>query len=234
MRFDILTIFPNYFVSPLSVSLLDKAIEQKRIEVNLINIRDFASDPHHRTDDEVYGGGPGMVMKPEPIAAALDHLVSHAKEKPRIVYLTAQGKSLTQAKVKELSGWPYLILICGRYEGVDGRIIDEYVDEELSIGDYVLMGGEVAAMVVIECIARYCPGVVGNTESLKDESFEGDRLESPHYTRPRVFRGREVPSVLVSGNHREIAEFREKGALTKTRQNRPDLLKPTKILDKSR
>ena len=224
MRFDVLTIFPDYLKGPISIGLLGKALHKSLIEINLVNIRDFASDPHHRTDDEIYGGGAGMVMKPEPIAAALDHVFLKYPSKPHAIYLSPQGNPLTQPKVKELSQYSNLVLLCGRYEGVDARVIDGYVDEEISIGDYVLMGGEVAALVMIECVARYVPGVVGKSESVANESFENNRLESPNFTRPRVFQGREVPSVLTSGDHKKIENWRKQEAISKTLRNRPDLL----------
>ncbi|HEX2088480.1 MAG TPA: tRNA (guanosine(37)-N1)-methyltransferase TrmD [Actinomycetota bacterium] len=221
LRVDVLTLFPGIFESPLRESLLGRAIHQRRIAVSIHDIRDHTHDRAHQVDDYSFGGGPGMVMKPEPIFEAVESLGPGEK---RIILLSAAGKRLDQPLVNELSAEPWLVLICGRYEGVDERVITGLAAEEISIGDFVLAGGEVAALVLLEAVSRRIRGVVGNEESLAPESFETGILDHPHYTRPRVFRGMEVPDVLLSGDHRRIAEWRRQAALDKTRKNRPDLL----------
>ncbi len=221
MRVDVLTIFPGIFEGPLRESLLGKAIEGGLIDVRVHDIRDFATDRHRQVDDESYGGGPGMVMKPEPIFSAVESLGEGSR---RTVVLSPAGRRLDQALVRELAAEPWLVLICGRYEGVDERVAEGLPAEEVSIGDYVLSGGEVPALAVLEAVARLVPGVVGSEESLAAESFEERLLDHPHYTRPREFRGMRVPDVLLSGNHAEIERWRREAALEKTGRNRPDLL----------
>ncbi len=223
LRVDVLTLFPGIFVGPLRESLLGRAIQRGRIQVNVHDIRSYTHDRARQVDDYSFGGGPGMVMKPEPIFEAVESLGPGEK---RIALLSAAGKPLDQPLVNELSRERWLVLICGRYEGVDERVVTGLGAEEISIGDFVLAGGEVAALVVLEAVGRRIPGVVGNEESLTPESFESGILDHPHYTRPRVFRGMEVPDVLLSGNHRRIAEWRRQAALDKTRKNRPDLVQP--------
>ncbi len=220
MRVDVLTIFPGIFEGPLRESLLGRAVEAGLVEVRVHDLRDFTADRHRQVDDEPFGGGPGMVMKPDPIFAAVDAL---GPGPGRIVLLSPAGRRLDQALVGELAVEPRLILICGRYEGVDERVAEGLPAEEVSIGDYVLSGGEVPALVVLEAVTRLVPGVVGREESLAAESFEDGLLDHPHYTRPREIRGLRVPDVLVSGNHREIEAWRRRAALEKTRRNRPDL-----------
>jgi len=218
----VLTIFPEIFESPLRASLLGKAIAAGLVDVRIHDIRAYATDRHRKVDDEPYGGGPGMVMKPEPIFAAVEALGPGPK---RIVLLSPAGRRLDQALVRELAREPWLVLICGRYEGVDERVVEGLGAEEVSIGDYVLSGGELPALVVIEAVARLVPGVVGKEESLQRESFEEGLLDHPHYTRPAVFRGMRVPEVLLSGDHAAIERWRREAALEKTRRNRPDLLR---------
>ena len=224
MRIDVLTIFPEIFESPLGASLLGKAIEQGIATVGVHDIRDHTTDKHRQVDDESFGGGPGMVMKPEPIYAAAESLGPGPR---RAILLSPAGRRLDQALVRELAAEPWLILICGRYEGVDERVVEGLPAEEISIGDYVLSGGEIPALVLIEAVTRLLPGVVGRTESIEQDSFESGLLDHPHYTRPRGFRGMEVPDVLISGDHAAIEEWRRKAATGKTRRNRPDLLPPS-------
>lgn len=219
LEIDILTIFPEFFSSPLNVSIIKKAIDNKLLSISLHNIRSYAVDKHGRIDDFPYGGGPGMVLKPEPIFKAVESL-----PKGKVILLSPQGELLKQSLVIELAKSKQLILICGRYEGVDERVNENIVDIELSIGDYILNGGEVAALVLIETIARLIPGVLGNEESLNNESFSKGILGYPQYTRPADFKGLKVPSVLLSGNHQEIKLWREKKALEKTYKNRKDLI----------
>jgi tRNA (guanine37-N1)-methyltransferase len=221
LRVDVLTLFPGIFEGPVQESLLGRAVHQGRIVVTVRDIREHTHDRARQVDDYSFGGGPGMVMKPEPIFESVESLGPGQK---RIILLSAAGKRLDQPLVNELSGEPWLVLICGRYEGVDERVVTGLGAEEISIGDFVLAGGEVAALVLLEAVSRRIRGVVGNEESLVPESFETGILDHPHYTRPRMFRGMEVPDVLLSGDHRKIAEWRREAALDKTRKNRPDLL----------
>lgn len=222
MRIEILTIFPGIFESPLRESLLGRAIAGGLLDVRLRDIRDFATDRHRQVDDEPYGGGPGMVMKPEPIFAAMEAI----SDPGRTILLSPAGRRLDQALVRELAEEPALTLICGRYEGVDERVVLGLPVEELSVGDYVVSGGEAPAFVLLEAVARLIPGVIGREESHERDSFgEQGLLDHPHYTRPSEFRGMLVPSVLLSGNHAEIDRWRREAALEKTRRNRPDLLR---------
>jgi tRNA (guanine37-N1)-methyltransferase len=221
MRIDVLTIFPGMFESPLRESLLGRAIERGLVDIRLHDIRDVTTDKHRQVDDESYGGGPGMVMKPEPIFAAVESLGHGPK---RVLLLSPAGRRLDQALVRELADEPWLVLVCGRYEGVDERVAQGLPAEEISIGDYVLAGGEVPALVLIEAMTRLVPGVIGKEESHERDSFEDGILDHPHYTRPPEFRGLAVPEVLLSGNHAEIERWRREAALEKTRRVRPDLL----------
>ena len=222
MRIDVLTIFPGIFESPLRESLLGKAIEAGVVDVRVHDIRDHTSDKHRQVDDESYGGGPGMVMKPEPLVAAVEALEPGSK---RVLLLSPAGRRLDQALVRELAAEPWLVLVAGRYEGIDERVVEGLGAEEISIGDYVLSGGEVAALVVLEAVTRLVPGVIGREESHERDSFGQDGLlDHPHYTRPPEFRGMAVPEVLLSGNHAEIERWRREAARDKTRRNRPDLL----------
>jgi tRNA (guanine37-N1)-methyltransferase len=221
VRIDILTLFPRIFDSPLRESLLGRALEARLVDVRVHDIRDHAGDKHRTADDYAFGGGPGMVMMPEPVFEAVEALGAGHR---RIVLLSPAGRRLNQALARELAAEPWLVLICGRYEGVDERVVEGLPAEEVSIGDVVLAGGEVAALALLEAVTRLVPGVVGNEESLGEESFERGLLDHPHYTRPREFRGMAVPDVLLSGDHARIAEWRRRAALEKTRRNRPDLL----------
>ena len=220
MKFDVLTLFPDMFKS-LEESIIGRAKEKGLIEINLINIRDFSKDKHKKVDDTPYGGGAGMVIKPDVVYEAYSSIKS---ENAKVIYLSPQGKVLNQNKVKELSKEDHLILLCGHYEGIDQRVLDEIVDEEISIGDYVLTGGELPAMVIIDSVSRYVEGVL-NDESTKEESFSNKLLEYPQYTRPEEFRGRKVPEVLISGHHENIKKWREQKSLEITKIKRPDLLK---------
>ena len=221
MKFDVLTLFPEMFEA-LDESIIGKTKEKGLIEINLINIRDFSKDKHKKVDDTPYGGGAGMVIRPDVVYDAYSSIVD--KENAKVIYLSPQGKVLNQEKVKELSKEEHLILLCGHYEGIDQRVLDEIVDEEISIGDYVLTGGELPAMVLIDSVSRYVNGVLNN-ESVKEESFSNNLLEYPQYTRPEEFRGKKVPDVLISGHHENIKKWRDEKSLEITKIKRPDLLK---------
>jgi tRNA (guanine37-N1)-methyltransferase len=223
VRIDILTIFPNVFTAPLAESLLGKAIEGHVVDVRVHDIRAFADagDPHRSVDDASFGGGPGMVMRPEPIVAAAEAI---GAGEGRTFVLSPAGRRLDQSLVRELAREARVTLVCGRYEGVDERVVEVLGAEELSIGDYVCSGGEFPALVVVDAVVRLLPGVLGNERSHERESFEDRLLDHPHYTRPRVYRGLAVPEVLVSGNHGEVERWRVRAARDKTRRNRPDLL----------
>jgi tRNA (guanine37-N1)-methyltransferase len=223
MIFDILTIFPEIFRSPLSESLIKKALDKGILRVRIWNLRDFTEDKHRTTDDYPYGGGAGMVMKAEPIFRAVEEIKSK-NPRARALLLTPQGELFHQGLAKELSEQKHWILICGRYEGLDERVRLGVVDREISIGDYVLNGGEIPALVFLEVVSRYVPGFLGSEESVKEESFSDGLLEYPQYTRPPVFRGMEVPEVLLSGNHAEIERWRRRESLKRTYLRRPDLL----------
>ena len=223
MRFDILTLFPKMFSSPFQESILKRAIEKGLIEIRAMNIRDFAQDKHQTVDDTPYGGGQGMVMKVEPIARAIEW-IKYGNASARVIYLTPQGRPFNQDRARELSSQNHLVLLCGRYEEVDERVREFFVDEEISIGDYVLTGGELAAMVVIDAISRLLPGVLGSDRSAEEDSFFNSLLEYPQYTRPFDFKGHSVPEVLLSGNHLAISLWRKKEALKRTWFRRPDLL----------
>jgi tRNA (guanine37-N1)-methyltransferase len=221
IRVDVLTLFPGIFQGPLRESLLGRAIERRLVEVRVHDIREHTHDRHRRADDYAFGGGPGMVLMPGPVFESVEALGPGPK---RVILLSAAGRRLDQALVRELAAEPWLVLICGRYEGVDERVVSGLPAEEVSIGDFVLSGGESAALVVLEAVARLVPGVVGNEESLSSESFEWGLLDHPHYTRPASFRGMDVPEALLSGDHARVEAWRREAALEKTRRNRPDLL----------
>ena len=220
MKFDILTLFPEMFEG-IKQSIIGKAIEKDLIEINLINIRDFSKDKHKKVDDTPYGGGAGMVLRPDVVYDAYSSIKS---DNAKVIYLSPKGKTLNQEKVKELANEKHIILLCGHYEGIDQRVLDEIVDEEISIGDYVLTGGEIPAMVLIDSVSRYVDGVI-TKESVEEESFSNGLLEYPQYTRPEMFLDKKVPEVLLSGHHENIRKWREEKSLEITRHNRPDLLK---------
>jgi len=234
MKISVLTIFPEYFSSPLKVGLLGKAIDKGLLRVNVVNLRDFAEGKHKVVDDEPYGGGEGMVFKPEPLAKAIETLRSEEEEDTCVVYLSPQGKLFNQKVAESLSKKKHIVLICGRYEGIDERIRKHFVDEEISIGDYVVFGGEVASLVVIEAVARLIPGVVGRKDSVEKESFSSGLLKYPCYTRPREFRGLKVPEVLLSGNHREVELYRKRLSLEATLLKRPCLLREAKLEEEAK
>ena len=222
MRIDVFTIFPGIFESPLRESLLGRAIEAGLLDVRVHDLRDSTTDKHRQVDDESYGGGPGMVLKAEPVFAAAESLDAGER---RTLLLSPAGRRLDQDLARELAAEPWLVLICGRYEGVDERVVEGVPAEEVSIGDFVVAGGEVPALVVLEAVTRLVPGVIGRDESHERDSFGDDGvLDHPHYTRPAEFRGMRVPETLLSGNHAEIERWRREAALEKTRRNRPDLL----------
>ncbi len=221
MRIDVFTIFPGILSSPLHESLLGRAIADRLLDIRVHDVRDFATGAHRQVDDESFGGGPGMVMKPEPLFAAVESL---GDDRGRVLLLSPAGRRLDRDLVHELSEETHLTLLCGRYEGVDERVVEGLPAEEVSIGDYVLSGGELPALVLIEAVTRLVPGVIGREGSHEQDSFEEGILDHPHYTRPAEFRGMAVPDVLRSGHHEQIQRWRRDAALDKTRRNRPDLL----------
>jgi tRNA (guanine37-N1)-methyltransferase len=222
MKIDILTLFPEICRAPLSESMMKRAQENKIVDLRIHNLRDWTTDKHHIVDDAPFGGGQGMVMKPEPIFAAVEDLRS---QKSKIILMSPAGRRLDQTMATDLSKESHLIVICGHYEGVDQRVIEHLVDLEISIGDYVLTNGAIAAVVLIDGVVRLLPGVLGHEHSAIDDSFSTGLLEGPQYTRPAEFRGWKVPEVLLSGNHAEIAKWRKEQGLKRTKQSRPDLLK---------
>ena len=221
MRIDILTLFPEMF-SALNESILGRAQKQGKVEINVVNIRDYTEDKHLKCDDHPFGGGAGMVMMPQPIGSAIESVDPDHEE--RRIYLSPKGETLVQQKVFSLLSYERLVLLCGHYEGVDQRVIDLFIDEEISIGDYVLTGGELPAMVLCDCVCRYVDGVI-STSSLVDESFSDNLLEYPQYTRPKEYKGLCVPEVLSSGDHAKVDEWRRREAMKLTKEKRPDLLK---------
>ena len=229
MKFDVLTLFPEMF-EILKSSVIGKAIEKDLIDINLINIRDFSNDKHKKVDDTPYGGGAGMVMKPDVVYSAYD---SVKDKNAKVIYMSPQGKKLNQKKVEELSKENHLIILCGHYEGIDQRVLDKIVDEEISIGDYVLTGGELPAMVMIDAISRYVDGVISG-ESISEESFSNGLLEYPQYTRPEVFMGEKVPEVLLSGHHENINKWRRQESLKNTLKKRPELLDDIELTEKEK
>lgn len=233
-----MTLFPEMFLGPLNSSIIQRARDQNIIDIEYINIRDFSDNKHKKVDDYPYGGGPGMVMTPQPIFDCYDHIINtsdlEGEKKPKVIYLSPKGKTFNQKMAVELSKEKFIIMLCGHYEGIDQRVIDEIVTHEISIGDYVLTGGEIPAMVLIDSITRLLPGVLSRSESYEDETFYSGLLEYPQYTRPASFRGLDVPDVLMSGNHKKIADWRRKQALELTYRRRPDLLKSTRLSDQDR
>lgn len=220
MQFDVLTLFPEMFI-PLQKSILERAQKNGNIDINLINIRDFSKDKHKKVDDTPYGGGAGMVIRPDVVYDAYNSIEN--RKNAKVIFLSPQGKTLNQQKVEELSNQEHLILLCGHYEGIDQRVLDKIVDEEISIGDYVLTGGELPSMVLIDAVSRYVDGVL-NKESIKEESFSNNLLEYPQYTRPETFLDEKVPEVLISGHHENIRKWREEQSKIITNKKRPDLL----------
>lgn len=232
MKFSILTLFPGMFEQPLKESILGKAAEKGRVNFDIVNIRDFADEPHRSCDDTPYGGGPGMVMKVEPIYRAIEH-VKEKSGRAKVVLMTPQGRRFDHFTAERFARSPHICLVCGRYEGVDERVL-EYIDEEISVGDYVTSGGEFPALVLIDAVARFIPGVLGNDASIHSESFKEPLLEYPQYTRPETFMDLAVPPVLLSGNHEEIRKWRRKEAIRKTFLRRPDLLEGFEANDEDR
>jgi len=224
MRIDILTLFPQVFESPLNCSILKRARDNGLVEIAITDIRDFTSDSYRKVDDKPYGGGPGMVMMPGPVFDCFEHVRRLSEEKSRVILLTPQGQKFDHVKALELSNEQRLILIAGKYEGFDERIRTGLGAEQISIGDYVLNGGELAAMVIIDAVVRLLAGALGDEDSAKDDSFSNGLLEYPQYTRPEVFRGMKVPEILLSGDHAKIAQWRHQQALERTSRWRPDLL----------
>ena len=234
MRFDVFTLFPEVMEDYLQAGVLGKAQESSRIEVHLHYLRDYTTDRHRTTDDEPYGGGGGMVMKPEPIFAAVESILGDSRSEVPVILLTPQGRVFDQTIARELAGSERIALICGRYEGVDERIREHLATDEISIGDYVLSGGELPAMVLIDSVSRLMPGVLGDSEATEKDSHTNGLLEHPHYTRPPVFRGWEVPEVLRSGDHARIARWRIEQSLRRTFLRRPELLDHTRLTDEER
>ncbi len=234
MRIDVLTLFPETFTGPLQTSILGRALAAGVATVELHQIRDYATDKHHLVDDYAFGGGPGMVMKPEPLAAAIESVRAIASPPGRTILLTPQGRVLNQAVVDELVKEERLLLVCGHYEGFDERIREHFVDDEISLGDFVLSAGELAALVVIDAVVRRLPGTLGSADSLLEESHSDGLLEYPQYTRPAEFREWKVPDILLSGNHGEIARWRRRQRIVRTARRRPDLLDRACLNDEER
>ena len=224
-RFHILTLFPKMVMDGLNTSIIGRAIDAGLLEINAVNIRDYSTNKHMKVDDYPYGGGAGLVMQPEPVYRAYKDLTKNMKKKPRVVYLTPQGTTFHQEMAKELAKEEELVFLCGHYEGIDERVLEEIVTDYVSIGDYVLTGGELPAMVMIDSISRLVPGVLHNDDSAGDESFESGLLEYPQYTRPPVFLDKEVPEVLLSGHHENIRRWRHEQSVKRTKERRPDLWK---------
>jgi tRNA (guanine37-N1)-methyltransferase len=233
MRFDVLTIFPEMFSAYLTEGMLGRAVKNGKVDVRIINVRDFSRGAHKTTDDRPYGGGDGMVMKPGPIYRALES-IDRVSGRSLVILTSPQGEPFEQAVAWELSQWDQLILICGRYEGVDERIVSDHVDREISIGDYVMSGGELAAMVIMDAVNRLIPGVLGGETSNLEDSFQDGLLEYPQYTRPRVFNEKAVPEVLLSGDHEKIRLWRRTESLRRTLKRRPDLLEKARLTSEDR
>jgi tRNA (guanine37-N1)-methyltransferase len=229
LRIDILTLFPGYFQGPLTVSMVKRAVAKKAVDLRLHDLRQWATDKRHTADDVPYGGGAGMVMKPEPLVKALT-AIKKGRKKVKTLLMSPQGKKFDQAMAQELSKEKSLLLVCGHYEGPDERVM-EWIDGEVSLGDFVMTGGEPAAAVIVDSLMRFLPGVVGDQKSVENDSFFNGLLDYPHYTRPRLFRGMEVPEVLLSGNHARISRWRKKESLRNTLKKRPDLLDRVSLTD---
>ena len=234
IRFDILSVFPEMFESPFNCSILKRARDKGIVEIHLHNIRDYAKNKHKMTDDAPYGGGGGMVMKVEPIDEALTSIIPSRDDNTSVVLLTPQGDTFDQNIAEEMSAYSRIVLICGHYEGVDERVRTYLVDKEISVGDFVLTGGELSAMIVVDAVIRLIPDVLGNNESASFDSFSTGLLEYPHYTRPGSYRGWQVPDILLSGNHREIQTWRRKESLKRTYLRRPDLIEKIKLSEEDR
>jgi tRNA (guanine37-N1)-methyltransferase len=234
LHFDVLTLFPEMFTGFLSSSIVKKAHEKGIVSTSVVDFREFSTDKHRTVDDTPYGGGNGMVLKPEPLFRAVEHLLQDEPERPPIILMTPQGERFTQKKAEALAEHRRLILICGHYEGYDERIRQHLATDEISIGDFVLTGGELPAMVVMDSVIRLLPGVLGNESSAKDDSFSTGLLEYPQYTRPAEFRGWKVPEVLLSGHHQNIERWRRQEALRRTWERRPDLLRTARLTEEDR
>ena len=238
MRIDILSLFPQMFDSPFSQSIIKRAIDRELVSISIHDIRDYTYDKHHTADDSPYGGGAGMVLKPEPLFEAVESVKnekeSEADRPGRVILLTPQGRLFCHQVAQELSLEPNLILLCGHYEGVDERVREYLVTDEISIGEYILTGGELAAMVLVDAVVRLIPGVLGSEQATEDDSYANGLLEYPQYTRPRVYRGWEVPSILLSGNHEEIASWRREQSIKRTLERHPDLLEEATLSEKDR
>ncbi|MGP4075582.1 tRNA (guanosine(37)-N1)-methyltransferase TrmD [Halobacillus sp. K22] len=234
MHIDILTLFPEMFEGVLNTSIMKRAQDREAFSYQYVNFREFTTNKHNKVDDYPYGGGAGLVLTPQPIFDAVDHIKAHVTHKPRVILMCPQGEPFSQEKAEELSEEEHLVFICGHYEGYDERIRKELVTDEISIGDYVLTGGELGAMVVMDSVVRLLPGVLGNEQSAPEDSFSNGLLEHPHYTRPAEFRGEKVPEVLLSGNHAKIDEWRHYQSLRRTYERRPDLLTNRELSDKEK
>lgn len=232
MRFDIITIFPEFFLGPFEHGVIGRARSARHLEIQIHDLRHWTYDRHKTVDDRPFGGGEGMLLKPQPLFEAVEAILPLRSERSRVVLLSAQGRRLTQAGAREFAALERIVLICGRYEGIDERVAEHLVDDEISVGDFVLSGGELAAAMVIDAVGRLLPGVLGNEESVRNESFSGENassLDFPQYTRPADFRGWRVPDVLLGGNHEEIRRWRQGASLRKTQRLRPDLIESREI-----
>lgn len=234
MKIDILTLFPQMFEGVLQHSILKRAIESGCMEFSFYDIRDYAQNKHRQVDDAPFGGGQGMLLMPQPAFDCLETVLAQAKEPRRVVYMSPQGQPLTAQTAKRLSSYEELVVLCGHYEGIDQRVLDTFVDEEISLGDFILTGGEIAAMAVADAVARFVPGVLGSAASAHEDSFSDGLLEYPQYTRPSEFRGMRVPEILLSGDHQKIAQWRREQSLRVTKQKRPDLLETAPLTEKER
>lgn len=224
MNYHVLTLFPEMIYQGMNTSIMKRALENERISLEAVNIRDFSANKHHKVDDYPYGGGAGMVMQAQPVYDAYMEVKRRIKKECRVIYLTPQGRTFCQSMAEEFAGEEDLVLLCGHYEGIDERVLEEIVTDYVSIGDYVLTGGELPAMVLMDAVSRLVPGVLNNKESAEYESFYGSLLEHPHYSRPEIWQGREVPKVLLSGHHKNIEEWRRQESIKRTLEFRPDLL----------
>lgn len=234
MRIDILTLFPDMCNAVLNESIIGRARKAGKVEINCIDIRDYTLDKHRRVDDKPYGGGMGMVMAPQPIYDCFQSLCNESGDKPHLIYLTPQGKTLTQERVKELSRLEHIALLCGHYEGIDERVIEELKPEEISVGDYVLTGGELPALILADSVSRMLPGVLSDDECFEEESHFNSLLEYPQYTHPSEWNGREVPEVLLSGHHANVEKWRREKSLERTLKRRPDMLEKAELTKKDR